>query len=83
MRPTSASRQPATSVPCRRHPVPVKAFAVAHIVNDYEWHEASVEKGILFDRVRIVNSLSDGAKDMAFRQELSAWVEQQLVDLED
>lgn len=62
---------------------PVKAFAVPRVVNDYEWHEASVDKGILFDRVRIVNLLSDGVQDMAFRQELSAWVEQRLADLED
>lgn len=62
---------------------PVKAFAVPRIVKHNEWHEASLEKGILFDRVRIVNSLSDGAKDMPLREELSAWVEQQLADLED
>jgi len=62
---------------------PVKAFAVPRIVTDYEWHEASVDKGILFDRVRIVNLLSTGVQDMAFRQELCAWVEQRLADLED
>jgi len=62
---------------------PVKAFAVPCIVNGYEWHEESVDKGILFDRVRIVNLLSDGVQDMAFGQELSAWVEQRLADLED
>ncbi len=62
---------------------PVKAFAVPRVVNDYEWHEASVDKGILFDRVRIVNLLSDGVQDMAFRQELNAWIEQRLADLED
>lgn len=61
---------------------PVKAFAVPCIVNDYEWHDVSVDKGILFDRVRIVNALSDGIRDSGFKQELSAWVEQQLVDLE-
>jgi hypothetical protein len=62
---------------------PVKAFAVPRVVTDYEWHEASVDKGILLDRVRIVNLLSDGVKDTAFRQELNAWVEQSLADLED
>ena len=62
---------------------PVKAFAIPRIVTDHEWHEASVDKGVLFDRARIVNLLSDGVQDMAFRQELSAWVEQRLTDLED
>jgi hypothetical protein len=61
---------------------PVKAFAVPHVINDYEWHEASVDKGILFDRVRIINLLSKGIQDLDFRQELSAWVEKSIVDLE-
>lgn len=62
---------------------PVRAFAVPCIVNDHEWHDTSVDKGILFDRVRLVNALSGGIQDSGFKQELSAWVEQQLVDLED
>jgi hypothetical protein len=61
---------------------PVRAFAVPCIVTDHEWHDTSVDKGILFDRVRIVNALSDGIQDSGFKQELGAWVEQQLVDLE-
>lgn len=62
---------------------PVKAFAVPRIVNDYEWHEASVDKGVLFDRVRILNLLSDGVRDTAFRQELNDWVAHRLAELED
>jgi hypothetical protein len=62
---------------------PVRAFAIPRVINEREWHEVSVDKGILFDRVRIVNSLSDGVQDAAFGQELSAWVEQRLSDLED
>ena len=62
---------------------PVKAFAVPRIITANEWHEASVDKGILLDRIRIVNSLSNGVQDMAFRQELKTWVEQWLSNLED
>lgn len=62
---------------------PVKAFAVPCIVNEHEWHDTSAEKGILFDRARIVNALSHGICDPDFKQELNAWVEQQLVGLED
>jgi hypothetical protein len=61
---------------------PVAAFAIPCIVTDHEWHEASRDKGILLDRIRIVNLLSDGVKDRAFRQELSTWVEQSLMDWE-
>jgi hypothetical protein len=61
---------------------PLRAFAVPCIVNDHEWHDTSVDKGILFDRVRIVNALSDGVQDMSFRQELSTWVEERLADVE-
>lgn len=62
---------------------PVKAFAVPCIINDYEWHDVSRDNGILFDRVRIVNALSDGIRDSGFKQELNAWLEQRLADLED
>lgn len=61
---------------------PVKAFAVPRVVDDLEWHEACVDKGILFDRVRIVNSLSDDARDTSLREELSAWVEERLADFD-
>jgi len=61
---------------------PVKAFAIPRIVADYDWHETSVDKGMLFDRIRIVNLLSDGARDISFRNELTAWVERRLSDLD-
>lgn len=61
---------------------PIKAFAIPCIVKEHEWHEASIDKGLLFDRVRIVNLLSDGLQDVSLRQELSAWVERRVTDLE-
>lgn len=38
---------------------PVKAFAVPHIISDNDWHEISKEGGILFDRIRIINLISE------------------------
>jgi hypothetical protein len=62
---------------------PVKAFAVPCIINEHEWQDISVDKGILFDRARIVNLLSDGVQDMEFKRELSNWIDQRLADLEN
>lgn len=60
---------------------PLKAFAVPCVVDEKDWHEMSKDKGILFDRVRILNLLSDGVKDPALCNELDSWVTNQLTDL--
>ncbi len=49
---------------------PMRAFAVPCIINEYEWHDASLDKGLIFDRIRIVNLLQNGVQDIDFRQEL-------------
>ena len=61
---------------------PVRAFAVPSIVSDRDWHEASTDKGILFDRVRIINLLVNSEEDEKLTEELRNWVDQQLPELE-
>lgn len=58
------------------HP-PVYGFAIPCIVDDDVWHDISKDKGILFDRVRLMNLLKGGINDAALNQELATWVLQQ------
>lgn len=59
---------------------PVRAYAVPCVVTERDWHEQSREKGILFDRIRILNLLSDGLTDETLLGELDTWVQDQLAD---
>jgi hypothetical protein len=58
---------------------PVIGFAVPCIIADGTWYDTSVDKGILLDRARIVNSVSDGVRDRSLAAELNAWVNAQLM----
>jgi len=62
---------------------PLKAYAVPCVVDERDWHEMSRDKGILFDRVRILNLLSDGIRDEALSEQLISWVTDQLSDLNE
>jgi len=59
----------------------VIAFFVPCIIPDNLWHETSREAGILFDRIRIMNSLPNGITDPQLRGELTAWTQQKLPEL--
>jgi hypothetical protein len=58
---------------------PVIGFAVPCVIADGIWHDTSRDKGILLDRVRIVNSVADGVPDAGLVAELNAWVNAQLM----
>ena len=62
---------------------PLVAFSVPCIIDDRDWHGQSREKGILFDRVRILNLLPKGVKDKNLKAEISTWVKEQLPELEN
>src|SRR5208283_4475243 len=57
---------------------PLRAFFVPCIVPDNLWHDVSREAGILFDRARIVNLLSDGISDGQLISDLKNWAVEQL-----
>ncbi|SRR6266498_2537782 len=61
---------------------PIKGFAVPSIVIPKDWHERSREKGILFDRARIINLLPTDTYDAALADELNTWVQEQLAELQ-
>ena len=42
---------------------PVRGFAVPRVLPERDWHEASTDKGLLFDRPRIINLLSRDTYD--------------------
>lgn len=54
---------------------PIQGFAVPHVIPTELWHDVSREaSGILFDRIRIVNLLSNGVQEAGLRAEIRAWV---------
>ena len=60
---------------------PIKAYAVPCVVDDRDWHDISKDKGLIFDRIRIANLLTEGVKDDDLHAELNRWVSEQLQDL--
>ena len=60
---------------------PVKAFAVPCVIDNKQWHDISKDRGILFDRIRILNLLPNGVQDPTLRQELKEWVHGQVAEL--
>lgn len=60
---------------------PAIGFAVPRIIIDSDWHERSREKGMMFDRARIINLLPQGTYDLDLGAELQAWVQEQLEEL--
>jgi hypothetical protein len=58
--------------------IPMIGFAVPCVVGRQVWHDASKEKGLLFDRIRIMNLLEHGIEEQALRDEVDAWVQGEL-----
>ncbi|NJM40115.1 MAG: hypothetical protein HC853_04800 [Anaerolineae bacterium] len=56
---------------------PAIAFAVPCVITKNDWHEVSREKGILFDRIRILNLLSNAVSDRQLNIELVEWINNQ------
>lgn len=58
---------------------PMVGFAVACVVDDRLWHDVAREvEGIVFDRVRLLNSLPNGVNDADLRNELTSYVNEQI-----
>lgn len=62
---------------------PLRAFAVPSIVDERDWHDISRDKGILFDRARIINLLSNSPSDRQLVRELRNWVKAQLAEVDE
>lgn len=62
---------------------PLIAFSVPCIIDDRDWHGESKVKGVLFDRVRILNLLPKGVKDKNLKTEMDAWVKNQLSEFDN
>ena len=60
---------------------PIPAFAVPCVVNERQWHDMSKDKGILFDRVRILNLLPSDLPEKPLSDELRTWVDKQIKDM--
>ncbi|MBA4383815.1 MAG: hypothetical protein C0410_03700 [Anaerolinea sp.] len=57
---------------------PITAFAVPCIIKERDWHEKSVEKGLLFDRIRLINLLNSGINDILLEEDLNTWIQEQI-----
>lgn len=62
---------------------PISGFAIPAVIPEREWHELATDKGLLFDRPRIINSLSADTYDAELATELTAWVGGQLAELQE
>ena len=62
---------------------PVIGFAVPCVITDGIWHDTAVTKGILLDRPRIVNSVSDGVLDPSLAAALNKWIKTQLENYDE
>jgi hypothetical protein len=61
---------------------PIRAFAVPCVVIRTHWHDKSMDKGLLFDRIRIANLLTAGSQvDANLSFELSNWIRNTLPEL--
>ena len=61
---------------------PIRGFAVPRILSERDWHEESTEKGLLFDRARIINLIPDHVYARTLSAELNTWVQEQLAELQ-
>ena len=58
---------------------PMMGFAVTCVIDDRVWHDVAREvDGIVFDRVRLLNSLPNGINDTGLRDELASYVQEQI-----
>lgn len=58
---------------------PLPAFSVPCIIDDDLWHDICKEvEGLVFDRIRIVNSLSTGIQDTDLDEVIDNWLEAQM-----
>lgn len=57
---------------------PLIAFSVPCIITERDWHESSTDKGLLFDRARIVNLLPKRVPDKKLEKDLVSWVNEEL-----
>lgn len=58
---------------------PLAGYAVPRVIPMDLWHDIAREaKGILFDRIRIVNLLPNGVQEEELRADIGAWVAQEL-----
>lgn len=57
---------------------PIKAFAVPCVISERDWHDVSKDKGILFDRIRIMNLLLGGIEDAELKEAVDDWIRAEL-----
>lgn len=60
---------------------PIHAFAVPCIIPENDWKEKSRDKGLLFDRARIINLLSFGKPDSQLTKDINSWITTQYPEL--
>ena len=54
---------------------PVRGFVVPGVIQDENWHDTSVDCGVVFDRARICNNMPDPFPDADLLASIRTWVE--------
>lgn len=57
---------------------PIRGYAVPSMVPQTEWHDRNRDKGVIFDRARIVNLLSAGSYARSLTVHTRSWVQAKL-----
>lgn len=58
---------------------PMQAFAVPCVIREDLWHDVAREvEGLLFDRIRIINQLTQGVNDAELSEALEIWLADQV-----
>ena len=53
---------------------PTMAFSVPCIISDREWHDQSSDKGMLVDRIRLMNAMPESPHDGTLENDIHTWV---------
>ncbi|MCM2308652.1 MAG: hypothetical protein NDI91_14430 [Sulfuritalea sp.] len=56
---------------------PIRGFVVPGVVQDENWHDMSVDCGLIFDRARLCNNLPDPFPDADLLTSMHNWIEEE------
>jgi hypothetical protein len=59
---------------------PLVAFAVPCVIKERDWHDHSRDKGLLFDRIRLVNLIRGNIVDNDLNGALTNWVQNKIAE---
>jgi hypothetical protein len=59
---------------------PLKGFVVPGVVHDEDWHDTSVDSGIVFDRARLLNNIPSPFPDEELLEDIRGWIADERIE---